>query len=80
MLGNRESYYSKKDHCWDDHEDFDSVETEKNIAIAKVHNSGNSCVKVKVDAEFEAEFEEEEGNDDAVGGIGDRKRKKCRKC
>lgn len=86
-MSNREAYYSK-DHCWDDHDDFDSIETDKNINIAKVIKSGNSCVKVKVDAEFEVEFEEDDDDDDeeGVGGVEKgreirrRREKRKRKC
>ncbi len=75
-MSNREKYYSKE-HCWDDHDDFDSIETDKNINVAKVVKSGNSWVKVKVDSEFEAEFEEDEKHDHDKGE--DRRRRSGRR-
>lgn len=75
FVSNREVYYSKGHH-WDDHDDFDTFETDKNINIAKVVKSGNSCVKVKVDSELEAEFEDNDDDDDKK----DNRRRRRRKC
>ncbi len=85
-MGNRESYRFRHDHhcCEEDDnvvspiEDEQNGESDKHLNIAKVQNSGNSYVKVKVEVDGECVHVSESG-EQAEEKERCHKRKRCNK-